>query len=482
MIDVRPVIFVNGVILLILAAAMGVPAVIDLVWNDPDWHVFATSAMVTGFVGAAMALGSRPAGRLTLSTRQAFLLTTLVWISVCIFGAQPFLFSGLHMSMADAVFETTSGLTTTGATVITGLDTAPRGILMWRALLNWLGGIGIIVMAVAILPILRIGGMQLFKMESSDKTDKVKPRTSQVAAAIIIVYVTFTALAAVALWLSGMTPFEALCHAFAALATGGFSTSDASLGHWGPATQWVATVAMIAGGSSFTLFVSPWKHGRWPFLHDSQFHWYLTFLGLASLTMGIWLWAVSDIDFGDALRHACVNVVSIVTTTGFISSDFNAWGSFAQVAFFILFFIGGCTGSTSGAIKIFRWEVLFKMAAVHIKRLLHPNGFFVIDFNHQGISDAVVDSVLGFVVMYFLTFAAHSLVLTAVGLDMITAFSASASALANVGPGLGHLIGPAGTFKPLPDVAKWILSGEMILGRLELFTVLVLFTRGFWRP
>lgn len=481
MVDVRPVIFVNGILLLVLAAAMGVPALVDVVSDDRDWQVFVASGLVTGFIGLAMMLGARPDERKPLDTRQAFLLTTSVWLAMSAFAALPFAFSGLGMDYTDAVFEATSGITTTGATVMVGLDTAPKGILLWRAILNWLGGIGIIVMAVAILPILRIGGMQLFKMESSDKTDKVRPRTSQIAWSIATVYLFFTSISIVAMWLSGMSLFDAICNSFAALATGGYSTSDSSLGNWGPASQWVTIGAMILGGSTFTLFISPWKHNRWPFLHDSQMRWYLSVLAFFSFLLAMWQWAVNDMDAGEALRHATFNVVSIVTCTGFASTDYNAWGGFAQVTFFILLFIGGCTGSTAGAIKIFRWEVLFKMAGIHLKKLLHPHGVFIIDFNRQRISDSVVDSVLGFVVMYFLTFAVFALALTVTGMDFISSVSGSAQALANAGPGLGDIIGPAGNYKPLPDVAKWLLAFEMVLGRLELFTVIVLFSRSFWR-
>lgn len=481
MIDFKPVVFVNGILLLILAMAMGVPTLVDAATGDPDWTVFATAAVVTAFIGAGMALGTWPDHRPPLSTRQAFLLTASTWMLLTVFAALPFAFSGLELSMADAVFEAASGITTTGSTVITGLDNAPRGILIWRALLNWLGGLGIIVMAVAIMPILRIGGMQLFKMESSDKTDKVKPRIAQVAASIALVYLILSALACLGLWASGMTLFEALCHAFAALGTGGFSTSDSSLAHWGIATQWVTVFAMLAGGTTFTLYISPVKHGSFRFLRDSQIRWYVSFLVFFSALLAFWQWAVNDMEAGDALTHATFNVVSIVTTTGFTTTDYNAWGGFAQATFFILTFIGGCTGSTSGGVKIFRWEVLFKLAGVHLKRLLHPHGIFVIDFNARRIPKPVVDSVLGFTIVYFLTFAAFALALAAVGMDLISAVTGSAQAISNVGPGLGPVIGPVGNFKTIPELAKWIMAFEMILGRLELFSVLVLFTRSFWR-
>jgi len=480
-IDLRPVLFINGFLLLVLATAMGIPAVVDLVSEDRDWRVFAISGMLTAFVALTLILGARPKDRASLTSRQAFMLTTVAWTSSAAFAALPFMFSEQHLRLTDAVFEAMSGLTTTGATVMIGLDHMPKGILIWRALLNWLGGEGIIIMAVAILPLLRIGGMQVFRMESSDKTDQIKARLNQVAGSITLVYLGFTALAAIAFWAAGMGRFDAVCHAMSAISTGGFSTSDAKLAHFNTAVQWVAVFAMIAGGSSFTLWTGPWKNGRPRVLDDAQTHWYLAFLGTAAGVLGAWQWAVNDMTPGVALRHAAFSVSSVVTTTGFVSTDFSAWGGFAHVVFFILAFIGGCTGSTGGGVKIFRWELLFALAGIHLKRLLHPHGVFVIHYNQRPIAQQVLDSVLGFVVMYFLTFAVFSLALTMVGLDLITALSGSASALANIGPGIGDVIGPMGNYRPLPDLAKWILAAEMLLGRLELFTVAVLFSRSYWR-
>lgn len=480
--DIRPIATIVGFLLAAMAVAMLAPALVDIFSEDLDWQVFLASSLVTGFVALALILGSRTDLRTTLSTRQAFLLTVTVWIAAAAFGALPFMFAAKPLSFTDAYFEAMSGLTTTGSTVYVGLDTMPKGLLLWRSILHWLGGIGIIVMAVAILPILRIGGMQLFKMESSDKTEKVRPRIRQVAAAIAMTYVSLTVLCGVLLWLAGMTPFEAVNHAMATLSTGGFSTSDASAGHFEqPTIHWILTVFMAIGGMSFVLLSAPIKRGHWQIFDDSQVRWYLSFLGFFSALLALWQWAVNDWSAHDSLRHAAFNVVSVVTTTGFASTDYSLWGGFPQVAFFVLTFIGGCTGSTSGGIKIFRWEVLFAMAGVHLKRLLHPHGVFVIDFNKQRISDQVVSSVLGFMVLYFLSFAALALALTMTGLDVVTAITGSATALANVGPGLGEIIGPAGNFAPLPDSAKWLCSFGMLLGRLELFTVLVLFTRSFWR-
>ncbi len=481
-IDLRPVSHLIGVLLLVLAGAMLFPVVADLHAGHADWRVFFSSALVTGFVGAVIAVAYRQVSLVTLSTRQAFLLTTGAWLVVCLFGSLPFLFSSLDMSLADTYFETMSGLTTTGSTVITGLDEAPPGILLWRSLLQWLGGIGIIVMAVAVLPDLRIGGMQLFRMESSDKSDKVMPRVSQLAGAIAILYGLFSMVCALALWAAGMSGFDAINHAMSTLATGGFSTSDDSVGHFrNPLVEWVIIVFMMIGATPFVLFIALWRHKGWRLLSNSQVHWFYSGATATVLILATWLWASHDIAYGDALRMAAFNAVSVITTCGYASADYGSWGSFAVVVFFWLTFVGGCTGSSSGAIKIFRFQVLFSLVMVQFKKLLHPTGVFLINFDREQISDEVVRSVQGFVVLYAVCFAVVAGALMATGLDLLTALSGSVTAIGNVGPGLGPVIGPAGNFKSLPNTAKWILSFAMLLGRLELLTVLMLLRRDFWQ-
>jgi trk system potassium uptake protein TrkH len=481
LLDVRPVLFIIGFVLLILAIAMGFPLVVDLATDHSEWQAFAFSAMASGFFGLVLISANHTLDAPEFRIRQAFLVTVGSWLLAGLFGALPFYFGSLHLSPVDAVFETISGITTTGATVITGLDTVPRSVLLWRALLQWLGGIGIIVTSVALLPVLRIGGMQLFRMESSDKTEKVKARISQVATGIILVYALFTLLLTIALALAGMTPLESVCHAMSSLATGGFSTSDQSLGHFSAAAQWICMLGMVAGGITFTQFITPWRRGRWSILEDSQTRWYLIMIVFFAMLMTFWNWAMRDVDAADAFRQSVFNVVSIITTSGFHTGDYDAWGGFAQVAFFVMTFIGGCTGSTAGGIKIFRYEVLFAVTGVHLSRLLHPHGIFVIDFNRLHLSDAIVRSILGFMMLYFFCFVLLAMALTVVGLDVTSALSGAASALANVGPGLGHLIGPGSNYAELPDEAKCLLAFGMFAGRLELATVLILFSKTFWR-
>jgi trk system potassium uptake protein TrkH len=480
-IDFRPVLFVNGCLLLILAASMGVPAIAGMAAENGDSRVFVAAGGIVGLAGGALLLGSQGQASRRLDTRQAFLLTVSGWVLAALGAALPFKFSSLGLSFTDAVFEAMSGLTTTGATVIVGLDQAPTGILLWRAMLQWLGGAGIIVMAVAVLPLLRIGGMQLFKMESSDTSERLRPRVLTVAASVAAVYLAFSLLSASAFWLAGMSAFDAVCHAMAAVSTGGFSTSDESLGHWGATAQWVAVASMAAGGAPLPLFVRPWRHGARPLLEDAQLRAYLRLLGGLALVVGIWRWATSDSGLWESLRQSAFAVVSMTTTTGFVATDWSGWGGFAHVVFFLLVFVGGCTGSPSGAIKVFRWQALFALAEMHIERLLHPHGVFVVEFERRRLTASVTNSVLAFVVLYIVTFAVHALALAATGLDLVTALSGSAAALGNAGRGLGEVIGPDGSFAPLPAAAKWILSFEMLVGRLELFTLFVLFTPDFWR-
>ncbi|EWY40213.1 potassium transporter TrkH [Skermanella stibiiresistens SB22] len=479
--DVRPVFYVIGSLLTILAVAMLAPMLTDLAVGSADWRVFGTASALTLFFGVLMLL-TNWSPRLTLNLRQTFLLTTLSWVIVCLFSALPFMFSEIGLSLTDAYFEAMSGLTTTGSTVIAGLDTLPPGLLLWRALTQWLGGIGIVAMGIAILPFLRVGGMQLFRSESSDRSDKVVARASDLAIWLGWVYLTLTIMTTAGLRLSGMTMFDAITHAMAAVSTGGFSTRDPSITAWGnDAVEWVLVVAMIAGGLPFVRFLSFAKGDPRPLWRDTQVRWYLGFLAVVSVAMGLWLAVRQDIGWYDGIRLATFNVVSVVTTTGFASADYNDWGPLALAAFLVLTLVGGCTGSTAGGIKIFRFEILFLVLKKQLVRLYSPNRVYPVTYNEKMVDNDIMLSVMsfGFVFMAFLL--VFTIALGAAGLDLLTALSGSATALANVGPGLGPIIGPVGNFATLPDVAKWILTTGMLLGRLEFFTVLVLMNPNFWR-
>ncbi|MAH83032.1 MAG: potassium transporter TrkH [Rhodospirillaceae bacterium TMED8] len=479
--DFRPVFLVIGILLSTLALMMIVPAVFDLMSEHPDWEVFMVSGGVTLFVGVATALASRTGGG-RLSVRQAFIMTTLSWLVLTVFAALPFRFSELELSFTDAFFEAMSGLTTTGSTVITGLDHAPPGILIWRAILQWLGGIGIIVMAIAILPLLRVGGMQLFRMESSDQSEKALPRAAQIASAIGVIYVGLTGIWALGYWLAGMSGFNALAHSMTTIATGGFSTSDQSIGYFNsPLIDYWAAAGMLVGALPFIVYLKTLQ-GDWRALAaDTQVQWFLSLVALLILATTGWLWLENNIAFEDAARLATVNLISIITGTGYVTDDFGMWGSFALPIFFFIMFVGGCAGSTTCGIKVFRFQVLYASARTQVHHLLQPHGVFIPYYNHQPISDEVITSVLSFFFMWFFAFSLLALGLGFLGLDFLTAFSSAATSIANVGPALGPIAGPEGTFKTMPDEAKWLLSGGMLLGRLELFAVIVLFTRNFWR-
>jgi len=479
--DFRPILFVVGVLLTILASFMFVPALVDAAAGSPDWRVFLASAFFTLFVGVTLALGTRT-GPLSLSVRQTFLLTTLSWTVMAAFAALPFVFADLGLDFTDAYFESISGLTTTGATVMVGLDTAPRGILLWRALLQWQGGIGIIVMAIAVLPMLRIGGMQLFRTESSDKSEKVLPRVAQTSAAIGAVYVGMTAAAAVSYWGAGMSVFDAIVHAMTTLPTGGYSNYDASVGHFkNSAIEWVVSFYMLLAGAPVILYFQLVR-GHWrDFFCDTQVRAYFGIAITVTLVLAAWLWFFLDMRHLDALRHAVFNLVSVITGTGYASADFAAWGPFPVIVLLFVMLIGGCTGSTAGGIKVFRVQVLVAVAVVQIRRLVQPHGVFVVRYNRKPLSDSAAAAVTSFLFLVMASFAAITLLLAMFGLDFLSAVSGAASAIANVGPGLSELIGPAGNFSSLPSGAKWVLSGAMLLGRLEFFTVLVLFTPRFWR-
>ena len=480
----KPVVHMVGMVLIATAVLMQCPLLLDLYIGDADWRAFGIASAISAVLGTVMSLSTRGALKTGLTLRQAFVLTPSSWFSVALVSALPFYFSGYGIvshSPADAVFEAVSGITTTGATVISGLDHAPPGMLLWRGLLQWMGGIGIIASAIAILPALGIGGMQLFRTESSDRSEKALPQIRQIATTIGGVYVGLTAVAITVYWLAGMQPLDAVVHGLTSIATGGYSTSDASFGAWeANGIQWFAALFMLSGSVPFVLYVRA-VSGEARALWDRQVSTLLLFLGTVIVGLGSWLFLSGQYDLEPAFRHATFNVVSVVSTTGYATTDYSAWGNAAVGVFFGLTFVGGCTGSTSGGIKIFRFEVMAIMLRTHFMRLLYPRGIFLSTYSHRRLDDDVIGSVVAFFAVFFFSYALLTIALMAFGLDFMTSASGAATALANVGPGLGDTIGPAGNFGLLPDGAKWLLSFGMMLGRLELFTVLILFMPRFWR-
>lgn len=481
MFDIRPVLFANGVLLVVLAAAMGLPLALDLLAHGGEAPAFAAGLAITGFFGAALTFTGRGRGHFGLGTRQAFLFATTGTILASLFCALPLVLGSRHISYTDAVFEAVSGITTTGATVLTGLDSAPSSLLLWRALLQWIGGASLIVAALALLPLLRIGGMQIFRVENSGKDRQAAPRLPRLAGRLLAIYGLLTFALMVALKLAGMSVFQAVCHAMSTISTGGFSTSDRSLAAFSDGARWVCAIGMIFGGANLSLLISRWRGKRWRIIRDTQVRWYMaTILGF-SLALTFWYWAAEGKHPLAAFQHAGFQAVSIITTTGFRLSDDQGWGGFPQVAIFVMSFIGGCTGSAAGGIKIFRYEVLFAVSRLHVARMLYPNGVFSVSFNRLRLPEAVLRSVLGFFMLYFSCFAALSIALAAVGVDPLTSLSAAAASLGNVGRGIGPVIGMAGGYAALPVAAKWLLSLGMLLGRLELVPLLLPFFSGFWK-
>jgi len=482
MLNIRPILLVIGVLLFLLSIAMLFPALADIYTDNDDWKVFVSSSFFTAFVGISLYLTNKGQKGQNLNLKQAFILTTATWVSLVLFSSVPLYLHSPDFGFTNAFFEAMSGLTTTGATVMVGLDDMPAGILLWRSILQWLGGIGIIVMAMAILPMLKIGGMQLFRTESSDKSDKVLPRITQLCGAITGVYLTFTIICGFSLYAAGMGAFDALCHAMTTIATAGFSTRDDSIGYFDSLhIEMVMVFFMIASGIPYVLYIQLMRGNSVKLLKDAQVRWYLAIIGFSVLIITAWLifgmgWAPED-----ALRSASFNIVSVTTTTGFASNDYYLWGSFPIVFIFLLAVVGGCTGSTTGGIKIFRYQVLFETAKTQINRLIQPHGIFKPLYNGKPISDAASASVLSFFILFAFCFTMLAILLSLTGLDYMTSMSAAASMMANLGPGLGDIIGPSGNYSSLSDIAKWLLTLGMLIGRLEIFTVLILFSPYFWK-
>ncbi len=472
--------FILGIFIVTLAVSMVIPMITLFAFDrTDDLHSFIWASLITLGCGMALIAPGRPE-LAQLRPRDMYFLTTISWVVVCCFAALPMMLIH-HISYTDAFFETMSGITTTGSTVLSGLDTASPGLLMWRSMLQWLGGIGFIGMAVAILPLLRIGGMRLFQTESSDWSQKAMPRSHVMAKSILFVYLALTLACGICYWLSGMTVFEAINHAMTTISTGGYSTSDSSMGKFTPAAHWTAVVFMLLGGLPFILMVSTVRGNRYALIHDQQVQGFVGMLLVMCVAFSIWLTLNSDYGFLDALRIVSLNVVSVVTTTGFALGDYTLWGEFAVLAFFYLTFIGGCSGSTAGGLKIFRFQVAYSLLRANLTQLVHPRAVIKQQYNKHTLDEEIVRSILTFSFFFTITIGALALALALLGLDMLTALTAAATAVCNVGPGLGPIIGPAGNFSTLPDSAKWLLSAGMLLGRLEIITVLVMLTPSFWR-
>ena len=478
----KTVFFAIGILLIILGAFMLIPFIVEFIYDEEN-STFLSSSALTTFIGILLILTNLEENR-KLNLQQAFLLTTLSWLSIAVFGSIPFIFSDLNLSIVDSFFESMSGITTTGSTIIINLESTPKSILIWRAILQWLGGIGVIVMAITILPLLNVGGMQLFKKDQvSDASEKILPKTREVTLVISIIYLVLTLTCGVAYWFVGMNLFDSIAHSMTTIATGGFSTHSDSIGYFqNPKIEIISIIFIILGSLPFIAYIKFFKGEKKIFLKDSQIRGLLNILIISILLMIAYLmFDNKTYDFLDNLSSSTFNVVSILSGTGYVTADFSLWGKFPLIFFLFLMFIGGCAGSTTCGIKIFRFQILGRFIISQIKKLVYPHGIFPIKYNNEIISNTFIYSIITFVFLYFFIFFILAALLSINGLDFVTSISGSASAISNVGPGLGDIIGPDGNFSDLPNFSKLSLSLGMLLGRLELFAVLVLFFPSFWK-
>jgi trk system potassium uptake protein TrkH len=478
---IRAAIHVAAIFGIYLSLAMLLPAFVDLYYGNNDWRVFALSAFFTGGLSLAVALATqgRPP---VVSPRFGFLLVNLLWGTTAMVGTVPFLASSLEMSLADAVFESVSGITTTGGTVISGLDFLPPGLLLWRSILQWMGGLGVIALGLFVLPFLKIGGVSYFRIESSDIEDRPFERLSTYTISLVGIYAALTVACGICYAAAGMGGFDAVNHALTTISTAGFSTHDASFGYFAdrPAILWVAIVFMFIGALPFTILILLTVRGRLDALRDPQIKVFASYVLLFAVATAVYVRVTTGAPFFDSLTHSVFNFMSIITTTGYAASDYSSWGPFAVACAFVATFLGGCSGSTTGGIKAYRFLILFELLANGLRKLVYPNSVQSVRYGDRPVDDDMQRAVVLFIASFFVLWAIGTVLLAATGLDLVTATSGALTALTNVGPGLGDIIGPAGNFAPLPDAAKWILTLGMLLGRLEILAVLVIFTPTFW--
>ncbi len=467
-----------GILQIILGIFMLIPLIVQFVYNEID-SSFLGASIVTIIFGSLFFLSNLDHDK-KLNLQQAFLLTALSWLSIAIFGSLPFVFSSVEFSFTNAFFESMSGITTTGSTIISNLESMPKSILLWRALLQWLGGIGIIVMAITLMPIMNVGGMQLFKISNNDSSEKILPKSKEIALRLIYIYSALTALCAISYKILGMTVFDSLTHSMTTIATGGFSNYNESIGFFNSySIEISAMIFIILGSLPFITYIKFLSGNRKIFFSDIQVKTFLKIILASVFILSAYL--IIDNSNQVNLRSIIFNVISILTGTGYVNAQFDSWGGFPLILFLGLMFIGGCAGSTTCGIKIFRIQILYSFVSNQLKKIIYPKGIFVLKYNKNPIDNKFIASIISFIYMYLVIFFIISALLSLTGLDFITSISGAATSISNVGPGLGSIIGPNGNFSSLPDISKWILSLGMILGRLELFAILVLFLPSFWK-
>ena len=479
--DFRPILNILGLLLCIESIALLIPMIFDYINNNEDWKQFFFISCLTFFIGLVLYVGFKNE-KLKINLRQAFLLTILSWLVIALFGSLPFMYSSSSLNFTNAFFESVSGITTTGSTVISNFDSLSEGVLIWRSLLQWFGGIGIIVLAVAILPTLQIGGMQLLHMEHDDPYEKTLPKINKFIFEIIFLYFGLTILCLFSYYFNGMNAFDSLIHSMTTISTGGFSNKSLSFGYFDSQTlESISILFMILGSLPFVIFIK-FIHGQKNSLFkDDQIRLFIFLLVSIVLISCFWLKHYLNIEWSSALRLTTFNITSILTGTGYTSTNYNNWGGFGLIIILMIMFIGGCAGSTTGGVKIFRFQILFRGVRLQIKKLTQPHAVFLMKFNKKTVTENTYTSIISFFFIYILLFILSSVILSFLGLDFLTALSASASAISNVGPGVGEIIGPNGNYSGINEIGKWILAFTMLIGRLEIFTILVLFSKNFWK-
>ena len=474
----KTVFFTLGILQIILGVSMFIPIIVQFFYSEIDSSFFGSS-IVTIIFGTLFFLSNLDHDK-KLNLQQAFLLTALSWISIAVFGSLPFVFSSIELSITDSFFESMSGITTTGSTIISDLENAPKGLLLWRAILQWLGGIGIIVMAITLMPIMNVGGMQLFKISSNDSSEKILPKSKEIALRLIYIYSGLTGLCAITYWIFGMGKFDSLTHSMTTIATGGFSNYNESIGYFNSLPIEISSMFFIILGSiPFIAYIKFISGNKKIFLNDIQIKTFLKIILFTVIILSIYLLFSNQENF--SLRSIFFNTISILSGTGYVNAEFDRWGSFPITLFLALMFIGGCAGSTACGVKIFRIQILYLFILNQLKKIIYPKGVFVIKYDQSAVDEKFIASIISFIYFYIVIFFILTALLSLTGLDFITAISGAATSISNVGPGLGPIIGPNGDFSSLPDLSKWILTVGMILGRLELFAILVLFLPSFWK-
>jgi trk system potassium uptake protein len=476
----KTVFFTLGVLQIILGISMIVPIITQVIYSETD-PSFIGAAIISIIFGVLFFLSNLNHDK-KLNLQQAFLLTALSWLSIAVFGSLPFIFSTLDLTITDAFFESMSGITTTGSTIIANLEQAPKAILLWRAMLQWLGGIGIIVMAITLMPIMNVGGMQLFKISSNDSSEKILPKSKEIALRLIYVYLGLTTLCALTYKIFGMGYFDSLTHSMTTIATGGFSNYNQSIGYFNSLSIEISSMIFIILGSlPFIAYIKFLNGNKKIFFSDVQIRSFIKIIISSIFLLFIYL-VFQNEDMSEVnIRAIFFNVISILTGTGYVTGEFDGWGNFPLIFFLTLMFIGGCAGSTTCGIKIFRIQILYLFIINELKKIIYPKGIFIIKYDKNNVDDKFMASIISFIYLYLIIFFLITAFLSLSGLDFVTSISGAATSISNVGPGLGSIIGPSGNFSTLPEVSKWILSLGMILGRLELFAILVLFLPSFWR-